>query len=64
MLLFIKYNLRAVDYKLEALDTPPDNVVLPNHRDLPVSVSVDPAENNNNDHNSESEPGQDSEESD
>ena len=42
MLLFIKYNLRAVNYDINVLKEVPKEFVCPNHRVSPAPIAVEP----------------------
>ena len=44
MLLFLEYNLRALNYDVTDLKSPPAEVILPNGSVLPAPIFVEPTE--------------------
>ena len=55
MLLFLKYNLRAIDYKLDNLIEVPEGFGYPNSRITPAPIIVEPEVENDDDLSDEDE---------
>ena len=55
MLLFLKYNLRAIDYKLDNLIEVPEGFFHPNSRITPAPIIVEPEVENDDDLSDEDE---------